>query len=360
MKKAFITGITGQDGAYLSHFLLEKGYEVHGLRRRSSSMNTDRMDYLSAVLKSRRERFFLHYGDVCDAGNMIRLLKSIQPDEIYHLASMSHVQISFEQPANTAEINGLGTLHLLDAIKILDFGGRTRFYQASTSELYGNATQSPQTELTPFSPASPYAISKLFAYWTTLHYRKTYQIFACNGILFNHESPLRSEHFVTRKITGSVARIALGLQKTLVLGNLNARRDWGHARDYVQAMWLMLQKDRADDYVIAGGTSTSVRQFVQKSFHVIGVTLYFKGKGLEEKGYCSHAENPLYPIKPKTLLVSVDACFFRPSEVEHLVGDSSKAALLLPWKPTISLDCLIREMVEADLDLIEKSQKMVN
>jgi GDPmannose 4,6-dehydratase len=291
---------------------------------------------------------------------MIRLLKSIQPDEIYHLASMSHVQISFEQPANTAEINGLGTLHLLDAIKILDFGGRTRFYQASTSELYGNATQSPQTELTPFSPASPYAISKLFAYWTTLHYRKTYQIFACNGILFNHESPLRSEHFVTRKITGSVARIALGLQKTLVLGNLNARRDWGHARDYVQAMWLMLQKDRADDYVIAGGTSTSVRQFVQKSFHVIGVTLYFKGKGLEEKGYCSHAENPLYPIKPKTLLVSVDACFFRPSEVEHLVGDSSKAALLLPWKPTISLDCLIREMVEADLDLIEKSQKMVN
>jgi len=357
MKKAFITGITGQDGAYLALLLLDKGYEVHGLKRRSSAINTSRIELLSIHKNLPNERLIMHFGDLSDAGNLIQLIRQIQPDEIYNLAAMSHVQVSFEQPAYTAEINGIGTLHLLDAIKTLGFEGKTRFYQASTSELFGNSYLSPQSEITPFLPASPYAISKLFAYWTTINYRNAYHIFGCNGILFNHESPLRGEHFVTRKITRSVARIALGLQQTLVLGNLNAQRDWGHAQDYVKAMWLMLQQNNPSDYVIATGISTSVREFVKKSFHIIGVKLYFEGSGLEEKGFCLSSENSQYPIKKNKLLVTVDPQYFRPTDIKKLVGDASKAKDFLQWFPQITLDFLIREMVEADLNLIQKPIK---
>lgn len=357
MKKAFITGITGQDGAYLAHFLLTKGYEVHGLKRRSSSINTSRIDILSINKHLPNERLIMHYGDLSNAGNLIQLIQQIQPHEIYNLAAMSHVQVSFEQPAYTAEINGLGTLHLLDAIKTLGLEGKTRFYQASTSELFGNTSLSPQSEITPFSPASPYAVSKLFAYWTTINYRNAYHIFGCNGILFNHESPLRGEHFVTRKISRSVARIALGLQQTLVLGNLNAERDWGHAQDYVKAMWLMLQQNDPADYVIATGISTSVREFVRKSFEIIGVNLYFEGLGLEEKGYCLSSKNSHYPITKNKLLVTVDPQYFRPTDIECLVGDASKARDCLQWFPQITLDNLIREMMEADLNLIQNQKK---
>ncbi len=357
MKKAFITGITGQDGAYLTPFLLDKGYEVHGLKRRSSSLNISRIDFPAIQMKGQNERLIMHFGDLSDAGNLIHLIQQIQPDEIYNLAAMSHVQVSFEQPAYTAEINGLGTLHLLNAINILGLGGKTKFYQASTSELFGNSSQSPQSETTPFIPSSPYAVSKLFAYWTTLNYRKAYQIFACNGILFNHESPFRGEHFVTRKISRSVARIALGLQQILILGNLNAQRDWGHAQDYVKAMWLMLQQNNPSDYVIATGISTSVREFVIKSFHIIGVKLYFEGSGLEEKGYCLSSEKSPYYIPKNKLLIKVDPQYFRPNDIEWLVGDASKAKAHLNWFPLITLDFLVREMVETDLNLIKKLQK---
>ncbi|NBU35549.1 MAG: GDP-mannose 4,6-dehydratase [Bacteroidetes bacterium] len=360
MKRALITGITGQDGAYLTHFLIEKGYEVHGLKRRTSAINISRMHLLSPLQKINPKCLIIHYGDLSDAGQMIQIIQQIQPDEVYNLAAMSHVQVSFEQPTYTAEINGIGTLHLLNAIKILGLERKTRFYQASTSELFGNSSKAPQSEITPFFPTSPYAISKLFAHWTTINYRNAYQIFACNGILFNHESPIRGEQFVTRKISLSVASIALGLQESLILGNLNAQRDWGHAEDYVKAMWLMMQQNSPSDFVIATGISTSVREFVCKSFEIIGVKLYFEGTGMEEKGYCLSSENFHYPIQKNRLLLSVEPQFFRPTDIERLIGDASKARNILQWSPQRNIDSLIREMVETDLNHLLKSTKNLN
>lgn len=356
-KIALITGITGQDGSYLTKLLLSKGYEVHGIKRKSSSINNLRMDRINQVPDYTHPLLFLHYGDLTDTGLLMRLIQDVKPGEIYHLAAMSDVQASFEQPEYTADVNGLGTLRMLEAIRMAGFEREVRFYQASTSELFGNSSESPQSETTPFLPASPYAVSKLFAYWMTTNYRNAYGLFACNGILFNHESPYRGECFVSRKISLSVAKIALGLQETLYLGNLDAQRDWGHAEDYVEAMWLILQQKKADDYVIATGISTTVREFVQKSFSIIGVYLYFEGSGIEEKAYCLFSENSDFQIRKHQLLLAVDPRFFRPTDVEWLTGDAGKATQLLNWAPKKSIDVLIREMVEADLNLIQNQQK---
>jgi GDPmannose 4,6-dehydratase len=345
MKKAIITGITGQDGAYLAEFLLKKGYFVHGVKRRASLFNTDRIDHLYKDPHERQLNFVLHYGDLTDSTNLIRIIQEVQPDEIYNLAAQSHVKVSFETPEYTANSDALGTLRLLEAIRILSLEKKTRFYQASTSELYGKVRETPQSENTPFYPRSPYAAAKLYAYWITVNYREAYDLFACNGILFNHESPLRGETFVTRKITRAVARKKLGLQDKIFLGNLDSRRDWGHAKDYVEAQWLMLQQDIPDDYVIATGEQHSVRDFVEAAFNEIGITVNWEGKGISEKGYDDNTGEALVEVDPR---------YFRPTEVETLLGDPSKAAEKLGWKPTVGFPELVAEMVREDIKEAER------
>jgi len=345
MKKALITGITGQDGAYLAEFLLNKGYIVHGVKRRASLFNTDRIDHLYQDPHEGKLKFVLHYGDLTDATNLIRIIQEVQPDEIYNLAAQSHVQVSFETPEYTANSDAVGTLRLLEAIRILGMEKKTRFYQASTSELYGKVREIPQNENTPFYPRSPYAAAKLYAYWITVNYREAYELFACNGILFNHESPIRGETFVTRKITRAVARIKLGLLDKFFLGNLDSLRDWGHAKDYVEAQWLMLQQDSPDDYVIATGEQHSVREFVEASFNEIGVTIRWEGKGVGEKGYDDNTGN---------VLIEIDKRYFRPTEVETLLGDPSKAAAKLGWRAKVGFNELVTEMVREDVKEAER------
>lgn len=362
MKVALITGITGQDGAYLAEFLLKKGYIVHGVKRRSSLFNTDRIDHLYQDPHEKEKKFNLHYGDLTDATNLIRIVQEVQPDEIYNLAAQSHVKVSFDTPEYTANADGLGTLRLLEAVRILGMTEKCRIYQASTSELYGLVQEVPQNEKTPFYPRSPYAVAKLYAYWITVNYREAYNMYACNGILFNHESPVRGETFVTRKITRGVSKIALGLQDCLYLGNLSAQRDWGHAKDYVEAMWLMLQQNQAEDYVIATGVTTTVREFVRQSFEEIGIEIEFAGKNENEKGvvvdldeerlhtYGLSADN----IKMGQTVVRVDPRYFRPTEVELLIGDASKANKQLGWKPKYDLPALIHEMMQSDVKEMQK------
>ncbi len=347
-KIALITGVTGQDGAYLSELLLGKGYEVHGIKRRASLFNTDRIDHLYQDPHVDHQRFKLHYGDLTDSTNLIRIIQQVQPDEIYNLAAMSHVAVSFETPEYTANADGIGTLRILEAIRILGLEKKTRFYQASTSELYGLVQETPQTETTPFYPRSPYAVAKLYAYWITVNYREAYGLYACNGILFNHESPLRGETFVTRKITRAMARIALGLQDCLYLGNLGALRDWGHARDYVQMQWLMLQQEQPEDFVIATGVQYSVRQFVERAAAELGITVRFEGDGEAEVGIVAAVNGDKAKVKPGDVIVKVDPRYFRPTEVETLLGDPTKAKQKLGWEPTTRFDELVREMVEAD------------
>lgn len=341
-KIAFIIGITGQDGAYLSRFLLKKGYVVHGMKRRSSSLNTQRIDgiYEDPMYYRDQRRFILHYGDVTDTSNIIRLIGEIQPDEIYNLAAQSHVKVSFELPEYTADVDAIGTLRILEAIRILGLTQKTKFYQASTSEMFGKVQAIPQSEQTPFYPRSPYGVAKLYAYWITKNYREAYGMFACNGILFNHESPLRGETFVTRKITRAVARIHMGIEHALYLGNLDAKRDWGHAEDYVKAMWLMLQQDIPDDFVIGTGETRSVREFVECAFKEVGITIAWKGSGLDEIGYNKETGTALVFVEPK---------YFRPTEVEILIADPAKAKQVLGWEPTISFDALVQEMVAYEL-----------
>jgi GDPmannose 4,6-dehydratase len=359
MKKALITGITGQDGAYLAEFLLNKDYEVHGIKRRASSFNTQRIDHLYRDAHEKDVRFFLHYGDLTDGSNLVRIIQMIQPDEIYNLAAQSHVQVSFESPEYTADTDGLGTLRILEAIRILGLEKKTRFYQASTSELYGKVQEVPQTEKTPFYPRSPYAAAKLYAYWITVNYREAYGLYACNGILFNHESPRRGETFVTRKITRALARIRLGLQDCLYLGNMDARRDWGHAKDYVEMQWLMLQQEKPDDFVIATGEQHSVREFVEIAAGELGIEIRWKGAGVNEVGLVASyspsrqlAESGSLPPSPAigTEVVRIDPRYFRPTEVETLLGDPAKAKALLGWCPRITFQELVTEMVTSDLE----------
>jgi GDPmannose 4,6-dehydratase len=354
MKKALITGVTGQDGAYLAELLLQKGYEVHGIKRRSSLFNTERVDHLYQDPHVDNQRFILHYGDLTDATNLIRIVQQVQPDEIYNLGAQSHVQVSFETPEYTANADAVGALRLLEAIRLLGLSEKTRFYQASTSELYGLVQETPQTERTPFYPRSPYGVAKLYAYWITVNYRESYGLFACNGILFNHESPIRGETFVTRKITRAAAKIALGLQDKLWLGNLDARRDWGHARDYVEAMWRMMQQPVAEDFVIATGTTTAVREFCRMAFREAGVELEFRGNGAEEKGIVAHSANP--DLKPGQEVIAIDPRYFRPAEVDLLVGDASKAREKLGWSATRTLAELVSEMVASDLQLFQREE----
>lgn len=344
MKKALITGITGQDGAYLAEFLLAKGYEVHGIKRRSSLFNTNRIDHIYEDPHAPQPHFFLHYGDLTDSSSLIHIVQKVQPDEIYNLGAQSHVQVSFEQPEYTADADAIGPLRLLEAIRILGLERKTKFYQASTSELYGLVQEIPQRETTPFYPRSPYAVAKMYAFWICVNYREAYGIYACNGILFNHESPLRGETFVTRKITRGLARIKVGLQDTLFLGNLEAKRDWGHARDYVEMQWLMLQQDKPQDYVISTGQQYSVREFVQRCAKRLGVDLTWQGSGVEEKAY----------DKDGNLIVAVDPRYFRPTEVETLLGDSTRAQRQLGWAPRTSFDQLVEEMIEADLKAAQR------
>ena len=344
-KRALITGITGQDGSYLAELLLEKGYEVHGIKRRSSSINTDRIDHLYQEPHVTDKRFILHYGDLADSLNLVRIIQEIQPDEIYNLGAQSHVAVSFETPEYTADTVGLGALRILDAIRVLGLEKKTRYYQASTSELYGKVHEVPQKETTPFYPRSPYAVAKLYAHWVTINYREAYGIYACNGILFNHESPVRGETFVTRKITRALARISTGLQERLYLGNLNAKRDWGHAKDYAQMQWLMLQQEKPDDFCIATGIQYSVRDFVNFAWGYFNKTIRWEGEGLNEKGYDSDSGK---------LIVSIDPRYFRPTEVETLLGDSSKAREKLGWKPKITLEEMVREMMENDLSIAKR------
>ncbi|MCJ7771562.1 MAG: GDP-mannose 4,6-dehydratase [Desulfobacterales bacterium] len=351
MKKALITGVTGQDGAYLAEFLLEKGYEVHGIKRRSSSLNTGRVDHLYMDPHEKDVRFFMHYGDLTDATNLIRIIQETQPNEIYNLAAQSHVKVSFETPEYTANTDALGTLRLLEAIRILGMEGRARLYQASTSEMYGKVQETPQKETTPFYPRSPYAVAKLYSYWITVNYREAYGIFACNGILFNHESPIRGETFVTKKITQALSRIKLGIQECLFIGNLDAKRDWGHARDYVEMMWLMLQQEKPEDYVIATGEQHTVREFIEQACSELDLTIRWEGKGLEEKGINE---------KNGKIIVSVDPKYFRPTEVENLLGDSTKAKEKLGWEPKITFKELVKEMVDADLKSAQKENLYKN
>ncbi|WP_430908619.1 GDP-mannose 4,6-dehydratase [Maribacter sp. 2-571] len=357
MKKvALITGVTGQDGAYLSEFLLKKGYEVHGLKRRSSLFNTDRIDHLYQDPHVENRNFILHYGDMTDSTNLIRLIQEIQPDEIYNLAAMSHVHVSFEVPEYTANADGIGTLRILDAVRLLGLGKKTRIYQASTSELYGKVQEVPQSETTPFYPRSPYAVAKMYAYWITVNYREAYNMYACNGILFNHESPIRGETFVTRKITRAASRIALGLQDKFYLGNLDAKRDWGHAKDYVRMMWMILQADEAEDWVIATGKTTTVRDFVRMSFAEADIELEFKGEGVNEKAFVKACNNPDYQIEIGKEVLSVDPKYFRPTEVELLIGDPSKAKNKLGWIPEFELKDLVKDMMQSDLKLMQKDR----
>jgi len=345
VKKALITGITGQDGAYLAEFLLNKGYEVHGIKRRASSFNTDRIDHLYQDPHEKEQRFFLHYGDLNDSMNLVRIIQEIKPDEIYNLGAQSHVAVSFESPEYTADTVGIGALRILDAIRISGLEKKTRYYQASTSELYGEVQETPQTEKTPFYPRSPYAAAKLYAYWITVNYREAYGLYACNGILFNHESPIRGETFVTRKITRAFARIKLKLQDKLFLGNLSAKRDWGHAKDYVEMQWLMLQQDSPEDFVIATGVQYSVRDFVNKAAQMVDIEMEWKGEGKNEKGYDKSTGK---------CLVEVDPRYFRPTEVETLLGDPTKAKEKLGWVPKITLEEMVTEMVEHDLMLAKR------
>ena len=356
MKVALITGVTGQDGAYLAELLLSKGYKVHGIKRRASLFNTDRIDHLYQDPHVDNVNFVLHYGDLTDSTNLIRIIQEIQPDEIYNLGAMSHVQVSFEMPEYAADTDGIGTLRLLEAIRLLGLTKKTRIYQASTSELYGLVQEVPQSEKTPFYPRSPYAVAKLYAYWITVNYREAYNMFACNGILFNHESPLRGETFVTRKITRAVAKIALGLQDKMYMGNLDAKRDWGHAKDYVEAMYLILQQDIPEDFVIATGVTTEVREFIRMAFAEVGIVVVFKGTGIDEKGYVVACTNPDYQLEMGREVVSIDPRYFRPTEVELLIGDPTKAKTKLNWQPKYDLVALVQEMIEADLILFKKEK----
>ncbi len=348
-KKALITGITGQDGAYLADLLIHKGYEVHGIRRRASLINTNRIDHLYRDIHEDNVNLFLHYGDLTDSAGIIHIIQKVQPDEIYNLGAMSHVHISFQTPEYTANVDGIGALRILEAVRILGLEKKTKIYQASTSELYGLAQAVPQNETTPFYPRSPYAVAKLYAYWITVNYREAYGMFACNGILFNHESPVRGETFVTRKITRGVSEIALGIRTTLFLGNLDAKRDWGHARDYVDAMWRIMQQDKPEDYVIATGISTTVRDFVIKSFACCGIELKFEGKEENEKAFVVKCRYPKYQLSIGQNVVSIDKRYHRPTEVDLLLGDATKAKEKLGWQPSCTLDELISEMMEADL-----------
>ena len=355
-KVALITGITGQDGSYLAEFLLKKGYKVHGIKRRASSFNTDRIEHLYQDPHIKNRNLILHYGDMTDSMNLTKIIKEVQPDEIYNLAAMSHVHVSFEIPEYTANTDGLGALRILEAIRLLGLIGKTKVYQASTSELYGKVQEVPQTENTPFYPRSPYGVAKLYAYWTTVNYREAYNMFACNGILFNHESPVRGETFVTRKITRAASKVALGLQEKLFLGNLDAKRDWGHAKDYVRMMWMILQADVAEDWVIATGKTTTVRDFVKTSFLHAGIELSFKGDGVEETGIVVSCSNEKYQIEIGKEVVAVDSRYFRPTEVDLLIGDPTKANTKLDWVPEYNLEQLITEMMEYDLKLVTKDQ----
>jgi GDPmannose 4,6-dehydratase len=356
MKKALITGTTGQDGAYLAELLLKKGYEVHGIKRRSSLLNTDRIDHLYQDPHEEHVKFTLHYGDLTDSTNLIRIIQQIQPDEIYNLGAMSHVQVSFEIPEYTANADGIGTLRILEAVRLLGLIKKTRVYQASTSELYGLVQEIPQKETTPFYPRSPYAVAKLYGYWITVNYREAYDMYACNGILFNHESPLRGETFVTRKITRAVAKLHLGMQDKLFIGNLDAKRDWGHAKDYVEAMWLILQQDKPEDYVIATGITTTVRDFVHMAFAEVGVEIDFQGEGVNERGVVKMVNNSDSVLKTDQEVVSIDPRYFRPTEVELLIGDPTKAQQKLGWKPKYDLPALVKEMVDADVELFKREK----
>ena len=356
MKKALITGVTGQDGAYLSELLLKKGYEVHGIKRRSSLFNTGRIDHLYQDPHIDNRKFILHYGDLTDSTNIIRIIQEVQPDEIYNLGAQSHVKVSFDAPEYTANSDAIGPLRILEAIRLLGLEKKTKFYQASTSELYGLVQEVPQSETTPFYPRSPYAVAKLYAYWITVNYREAYGMYACNGILFNHESPLRGETFVTRKITRAAAKVSLGLQDALYLGNMNAKRDWGHAKDYVEGMWRMLQQEEAIDYVLATGETTTVRDFVRMAFAKVDITLEFKGEGIDEKGVVVKAPNN--PDLLNKELISIDERYFRPTEVELLIGDPTKAKTELGWEPEYDLEALVNEMVEADIELFRKDQTL--
>jgi GDPmannose 4,6-dehydratase len=364
MKVALITGVTGQDGAYLAEFLLKKGYFVHGLKRRSSLFNTDRIDHLYQDQHENGVNFKLHFGDLTDSTNLIRIIQETQPDEIYNLAAMSHVQVSFEMPEYTANADGIGTLRLLEAIRILGLEKKTRIYQASTSELYGLVQAVPQSETTPFYPRSPYAVAKIYGYWITVNYREAYGMFACNGILFNHESPLRGETFVTRKITRAACKIALGLQKCLYLGNLSAQRDWGHAKDYIEAMWLILQQEKPEDFVIATGITTTVRDFVKMSFAELGIEIEFSGKDANERGVIIDVDQEMVAflglndadLKPGTTVVQVDPRYFRPTEVDLLLGDPTKSKTQLGWEPKYDLPLLVQDMIQSDLQLMKKDE----
>jgi len=364
MKVALITGVTGQDGAYLAEFLLKKGYFVHGLKRRASSFNTERIDHLYQDQHEQNLNFKLHYGDLTDSTNLIRIIQETQPDEIYNLAAMSHVKVSFETPEYTANADGIGPLRLLEAVRILGLTQKTRVYQASTSELYGLVQAVPQSETTPFYPRSPYAVAKMYGYWITVNYREAYNMYACNGILFNHESPVRGETFVTRKITRAACKIALGLQSCLYLGNLSAQRDWGHAKDYIEAMWLILQQEKAEDYVIATGVTTTVRDFVKMSFAELGIEIEFSGKDQYERGVIIDVDQELVQtlglndqnLKPGTVVVQVDEKYFRPTEVDLLLGDPTKAKTQLGWEPKYDLQALVEDMVKSDLHLMKKDE----
>lgn len=359
MKKALVTGITGQDGAYLAELLLEKGYEVHGVKRRSSLFNTDRIDHLYRDPHESNVRFKLHYGDLSDSMNLTRIIQEVQPDEIYNLGAMSHVKVSFDTPEYTANVDGIGTLRILEAVRLLGLSGKTRIYQASTSELYGLVQETPQRETTPFYPRSPYACAKLYGYWITVNYREAYGMYAVNGILFNHESPLRGETFVTRKITRGAAKIALGLQDSVYLGNLGAQRDWGHAKDYVEAMYLMLQQDTPEDYVIATGVTTTVREFCQMTFAELGIDVEFKGEGAEEQGYVVRCHNPEFNLPVGKVIIKVDRNYFRPTEVDILIGDSSKAKQKLGWTPRYDLRALVKDMIWADVKLFRRDEYLL-
>ena len=353
MKKAIITGITGQDGAYLAEFLLNKGYEVHGIKRRASSFNTQRIDHLYLDHHVQNRNLFLYYGDLTDSTNLIRIIQEVQPDEIYNLAAMSHVHVSFEEPEYTANVDGIGALRILEAVRLLGLINKTKIYQASTSELYGLVQAVPQSETTPFYPRSPYAVAKLYAYWMTVNYREAYNMYACNGILFNHESPQRGETFVTRKITRATAKIALGMDNCLYLGNLDAKRDWGHAKDYIEGMYLILQQDKPEDFVLATGITTTIRDFVKMSFAELGIELGFRGKDENEEGYILK-NNSEYKLDEGKVIVKVDKMYYRPTEVELLIGDSTKARTQLGWRPKYDLAALVKEMVTSDVSLFKK------
>ncbi|CCG52918.1 GDP-mannose 4,6-dehydratase [Flavobacterium indicum GPTSA100-9 = DSM 17447] len=360
MKTALITGVTGQDGAYLAELLLSKGYMVHGIKRRSSLFNTQRIDHIYEDPHIENQHFKLHYGDLSDSTNLIRIIQETQPDEIYNLGAMSHVKVSFDTPEYTANADGIGTLRILEAVRLLGLTKKTKIYQASTSELYGLVQEVPQKETTPFYPRSPYAVAKMYAYWITVNYREAYDMFACNGILFNHESPLRGETFVTRKITRGIAQMALGLQDSLFMGNIDAKRDWGHAKDYVEAMWLILQQDKPEDFVISTGVTTTVRDFIIMAFKEVGVELEFKGEGVDEVGIVKSISNSEFEFKVGQKVIQIDPTYFRPTEVDLLIGDNTKAKTKLGWSPKYTLEMLVKEMMAADVDLFKKEKLIKN